>query len=50
MSRSVVFVFVLLILGLLPYWPYSREWGYQMSSGVGIVFFVFLVLKVFRAI
>jgi len=35
---------VLLLLGALPAWPYSRSWGYYPSGGLGLVVVVALVL------
>jgi len=37
-------VLVLLLLGLLPTWPYSSGWGYYPSGGVGLLFIILLVL------
>jgi hypothetical protein len=37
-------VLVLLLLGALPTWPYSRSWGYYPSGGLGLVLVVVLVL------
>ena len=36
-------IILLLSVGSLPSWPYSRGWGYYPSSGLGLVL-VFLVL------
>jgi hypothetical protein len=30
--------------GALPTWPYSGDWGYYPSGGLGLVFVVVLVL------
>jgi hypothetical protein len=37
---------VVLLLGALPAWPYSRSWGYYPSGGLGLVLVVLLVLLV----
>lgn len=44
MSTILLVVLVLLLLGALPAWPYSRSWGYYPSSGLGLVVVVVLVL------
>jgi len=44
MSTILLIVLVLLLLGALPAWPYSRSWGYYPSGGVGLVVVVLLVL------
>jgi hypothetical protein len=44
MSMILLIVLVLLLLGALPAWPYSRSWGYYPSGGLGLVVVVLLVL------
>ena len=41
-------VLFLLILGALPTWPHSRNWGYYPSSGLGLVVVVVLVVLLLR--
>lgn len=49
MSLSFVFilVLVLLVLGALPTWPYSRGWGYYPSSGLGLLLIVIMLFLLF---
>jgi len=35
---------VLLLLGALPTWPHSRNWGYYPSSGLGAITIVVVIL------
>jgi len=44
MSTILLIILVLLLLGALPSWPYSRSWGYYPSGGLGLVLVVVLVL------
>ena len=44
MSTIVLVLLVLLLLGALPAWPYSRAWGYYPSGGLGLVVVIVLVL------
>ncbi|MGA2922456.1 MAG: DUF3309 family protein [Candidatus Sulfotelmatobacter sp.] len=44
MSTILLLVLVLLLVGALPAWPYSRGWGYYPSGGLGLVVVVLLVL------
>jgi hypothetical protein len=44
MSTILLIVLVLLLLGALPAWPYSRSWGYYPSGGLGLVVVIVLVL------
>jgi len=45
MLTTVLFiVLILALLGSLPAWPHSREWGYGPSGGVGFVLLIVLIL------
>jgi len=44
MSTILLILLVLLLVGALPSWPYSRSWGYYPSGGLGLVVVVLLVL------
>jgi hypothetical protein len=46
MGTILLIVLILILLGALPTWPYSRGWGYYPSSGLGIVVIVLVVLLV----
>ncbi|MCA9413706.1 MAG: DUF3309 domain-containing protein [Candidatus Omnitrophica bacterium] len=35
---------ILLILGAIPTWPYSRGWGYYPSGGLTLVLIVVLLV------
>jgi hypothetical protein len=37
-------VLLVLALGSAPAWPYSRNWGYYPSSGLGLVVVILLIL------
>lgn len=44
MFTILLVLLVLMLLGALPTWPYSRSWGYYPSGGLGLVVVVVLVL------
>jgi hypothetical protein len=44
MGTILLVVVVLLLLGVFPRWPHSRNWGYAPSGIVGAVLVVLLVL------
>lgn len=44
MSTIVLVLLVLLLIGALPSWPYSRSWGYYPSGGLGLVVVIVLIL------
>lgn len=35
---------VVLLIALLPSWPYSRGWGYYPSGGIGTILLILVVL------
>jgi len=37
-------VLILLLIGAIPSWPHSRNWGYGPSGGVGLVVVIVLIL------
>ena len=44
MATLLLIVLVLILIGALPAWPYSRGWGYYPSGGLGLVVIVLVVL------
>ncbi len=44
MSTILLIILILLLLGALPTWPYSRGWGYYPSGGVGLIVIILLIL------
>lgn len=40
----LLIVILLLSVGSYPAWPYSREWGYYPSGGLGVVLLILVVL------
>ena len=35
---------IILLIALMPAWPYSRGWGYYPSGGIGLILVILLVL------
>jgi hypothetical protein len=45
MLGTILVVFLILALvGALPRWSHSREWGYAPSGGLGLALFIVVVL------
>jgi len=40
----LLLILLILLIGALPAWPYSRGWGYYPSGGLGTVLMIVLVL------
>lgn len=46
MSTLLLLLIVLLVIGALPSWPYSRSWGYYPSGLLSIVLIVMIILLI----
>jgi hypothetical protein len=44
LSTILIVVLVLLLIGVVPTWPHSRNWGYFPSGLVGVFLVVLLIL------
>lgn len=44
LGTVLLIVLILLLVGALPSWPYSRSWGYYPSGFLGLVVVVILIL------
>jgi hypothetical protein len=40
----LIVVAILMLLGALPTWPHSRQWGYYPSGGLGLVLLILIIL------
>ena len=40
----LLIVLILILVGALPTWPHSKNWGYYPSGGLGLVVLILLVL------
>jgi len=48
LNTVLLVVLVILLLGALPTWPYSADWGYYASGGLGLLLIILLVLFLVR--
>ena len=44
MMTILIIILVLALLGALPTWPHSRQWGYYPSGGLGLVVVILVIL------
>jgi hypothetical protein len=44
MGTVLLVVLIVVLLGALPTWPHSRNWGYRPSGGLGVVVLILLIL------
>lgn len=40
----LIIILLLLLIGALPTWPYSAEWGYYPSGGLGLILVILIIL------
>jgi hypothetical protein len=44
LGTILLIILILLLIGAVPSWPYSRGWGYGPSGILGVVLVIFIVL------
>ena len=44
LSTILIVVLILMLLGAIPRWPHSKNWGYSPSGGLGLVLLVVIIL------
>ena len=44
MGTILLIILILLLVGVLPAWPYSSGWGYWPSGGLGLILLILIIL------
>lgn len=44
LGTILIVILILAVLGVLPRWPHSRNWGYYPTSGLGLALFIVVIL------
>lgn len=44
LGTILIIILILLLIGAIPSWPYSRGWGYGPSGILGVILVVLLIL------
>lgn len=44
LGTILIVVIILMLLGAIPAWPHSRNWGYGPSGGFGLILLILLIL------
>lgn len=44
LGTLLVIVLILMLVGVIPTWPHSRNWGYLPSSALGLIVLILIVL------
>lgn len=44
LGTIILILLILMLIGVVPAWPHSRNWGYGPSGGLGLVVIILVVL------
>ena len=44
LGTILLVVLLLMLVGAIPAWPHSRNWGYYPSGGLGLVLIIVVIL------
>ena len=44
LGTILIVILILMLLGSVPRWPHSRNWGYYPSGGLGLILLVLIIL------
>jgi hypothetical protein len=44
LGTILLIIIILLLVGALPRWPHSKNWGYGPTGGLGLVLVILLIL------
>jgi asparagine N-glycosylation enzyme membrane subunit Stt3 len=44
LGTILIVILIMALLGVLPRWPHSRNWGYYPSGGLGLILCIVLIL------
>jgi hypothetical protein len=44
LGTILIILLIIILIGALPAWPYSRGWGYYPSGGFGLVVIIIIIL------
>lgn len=44
LGTILIVLLILMLLGALPSWPYSRNWGYYPSGGLGLIILILIIM------
>ena len=44
LGLALIVILILMLIGAVPIWPHSRNWGYYPSGGLGLVLVIVVLL------
>ncbi|QNI33733.1 DUF3309 domain-containing protein [Alloacidobacterium dinghuense] len=46
----LIIILLVMLIGAFPAWPYSRNWGYYPSGGLGLILVIVVVLLLLHVV
>ena len=50
LGLALIVILILVLIGAIPTWPHSRNWGYYPSGGLGLILVIVVLLILFGRI
>lgn len=44
LGTVLIVILILILIGALPTWPHSRNWGYYPTGGIGLILVILVIL------
>jgi len=44
LTMALIVILILALIGAVPTWPHSRNWGYYPSGGLGLILVIVVIL------
>ncbi len=44
LGTILIIILILMLLGVMPTWGHSRNWGYAPSGGIGVILIILVIL------
>jgi hypothetical protein len=44
LATILIVILILMLLGAVPRWPHSKNWGYYPSGGLGLLLLIIIIL------
>jgi hypothetical protein len=44
LATILIVILILMLLGAVPRWPHSKNWGYYPSGGLGLILLIIIIL------
>jgi hypothetical protein len=44
LGLALIVILILVLIGAIPTWPHSRNWGYYPSGGLGLILVIVVLL------